>query len=1002
MTVVIQAKLAVPAIPERRVERPRLEDRLAALLLRHRVVVVSATAGAGKTTAVAAAVRRLEQPVAWLTLDWTDAAPGRLVTYLEAALARAVPRVAGTATRALAASIPHSEAAGLLAEAVGSSRAVLVIDELERLTGATEALAVLRAFLRYAPPALRHVLVSRRAVPAQLALPPTGGATAAVGESDLALTTEEAARALVLQGQTGLDAAAVVEATGGWLTGVLFEAWRAAKHVNGSGGEVDPLHGYLAAHILGQLEPGDRDFLETTALLPEVTAARAEALGIPDAATRLANLRAARLPVSWQHGGRSLRCHSRFREYLLERLERRGEAAVSGLRREYGRLLAREGYHEEATEELLRAGAAEDALASAERAIVGVLERLDIPLAERWLEALAGVAPDASPALTIAELLIALGGEDYRRGERLADRLAVRGQRERLSRQSGIAAALMAWCYALFGRLDDMRTVMAAAAPGPAKDALRYVMGHLEPGPRPPRPELPGGPLDALVLAVDYYYGRFSELDEHESSDWVDAVAAGPRRIGTLRSLGQTQRALELYEAAQARGRPSIQLDGHVGPELLLDARRDDEARAAAARARELARANGSPMFQAIAALSAAKLALRLDRDPAAARAALEEAERHVECCRYPLLVEQIDTWYGLALLLAGEDAQARVRLRRAVDSMTASERILELPTAAVYLAEAEWRAGDDTAADRAADAALEGAHGQGSNHLLLQALTDFPAVASRRIDAEPGVESAWHAIGRALIAQGTAVPTVVRASAELREFGRCEIVVDGTPRQPRIAKTYELLAYLITRPGERVERDVLLDALFDGRADTSTRAYLRQAIRWLRHALGTSDAVITEEGRVWLGDAVAVSGESTRFQLLLAEASRLQGAERLAATLDALEIAERGEYLPGARSQWADARRQELASTAIDARLEAAELAFAGGRLDDAERLATQVLAAEPFREAAWRLRMRLADALGAADAVVRAYHECERALADIGMTPSPATRELRDRLRR
>jgi DNA-binding SARP family transcriptional activator len=452
----------------------------------------------------------------------------------------------------------------------------------------------------------------------------------------------------------------------------------------------------------------------------------------------------------------------------------------------------------------------------------------------------------------------------------------------------------------------------------------------------------------------------------------------------------------------RARGRPGIQLDGHVGPEVLVDARRYDEAREAVARARDLARAGGSPLFETIAALSAAKLALRLDRDPAAALDALHEAEQHAECHGYPLLIEQIDTWYGFALLLAGSDAEARVRLRRAVDSMTAADRVLELPTAAVYLAEAEWRAGDDAAADRAADIALVGAHAQGSNHLLLQALADFPAVASRRIDAEPGADSPWHAVGRALIAQGAAVHAVVRSSVELREFGRCEIVVDGTPRQPRITKTYELLALLLTRPGEPVERGELLDALFDGRADDSTRAYLRQAIRWLRQVLGSPHAVVAEEGRIWLGERVAVAGESTRFQLLLAEASRLQGTERLDATLDALAIADHGEYLPCARSQWADDRRQELASLVVDARLEAAELAFTAGRFEDAERLAAQVLAAEPFREAAWRLRMRLADALGAADGVIRAYQECERALAGVGMVPSPATRELRDRLRR
>jgi DNA-binding SARP family transcriptional activator len=333
---------------------------------------------------------------------------------------------------------------------------------------------------------------------------------------------------------------------------------------------------------------------------------------------------------------------------------------------------------------------------------------------------------------------------------------------------------------------------------------------------------------------------------------------------------------------------------------------------------------------------------------------------------------------------------------------MLAGDRLLELPTAAVFLAEAEWRGGDDEAADAAADVALAAAGAQGSNHILLQALAQFTAVASRRIDAESGGESPWHQLGRAMLAQGVAVEVPVTASIELREFGGCGIVVNGVAAHPRIAKTCELLAYLTTRPGLRAERAELLDALFDGRADPSTRAYLRQAIRWLREALGAPDAVVAEDTDIRLGEGVAVAGESTRLEILLAEAARLQGAERLEATLAALALPDRGEFLPGVRTRWAEARREALTSMITDARLDAAELAFAAGRLDDADRLAGQVLDTEPLREGAWRLRMRLADAFGAGDNVIRAYQGLERALAEIGATPSRTTRELLDRLRR
>ena len=151
-SAVIQSKLAVPPLGERLAARPRVSGLVAELLERHPLVLVTATAGAGKTTAVVQAAALLDRPVAWLTLDDTDAAPGRLLTYLEAALARRAPAATDVATNALAARIPHAEAAGLLAEATAGVPMLLVVDGLERLAGHDAALAVIGALVRYAPP----------------------------------------------------------------------------------------------------------------------------------------------------------------------------------------------------------------------------------------------------------------------------------------------------------------------------------------------------------------------------------------------------------------------------------------------------------------------------------------------------------------------------------------------------------------------------------------------------------------------------------------------------------------------------------------------------------------------------------------------------------------------------------------------------------------------------------------------------------------------------------
>jgi ATP/maltotriose-dependent transcriptional regulator MalT/DNA-binding SARP family transcriptional activator len=998
-TPVIRSKLAIPALPEQLVARPRLCRLVADLIDRHRIVVVSATAGAGKTTAVVSALEMLDRTVVWLAVDRTDAAAGRLVTYLEAALAERFPALAGLATGALAAGIAHAEAAGLLAEAAAAEPVVLVLDDLERLGAEREAWAVLEALLRYAPATMTIVLVSRREIPTALCVLPVGTVIAALSEEDLAFTQAEAGEALARAGKGEVDAAAAVEATGGWVTGVLFEAWRSAEHVAG-GGETDPLYGYLSSHILAQIDQADREFLIVTSLLDDVSAPRAESLGLRRSGERLMALRAAHLPVSWDTEGLIMRCHSRFREYLQAGFERLDLDEARAFRLAHARQLAGEGLHEEAVEEFLRAAAAADAVPSAEAAIVRVIERGDFGVAERWLEALADAAPVGAAPLTIAELMLAVAREDLRRVVRIADQLAALGDRDRLAASSDTAVWTMTWGYISTVRPDDVHAVLAAAQPGPTTDLARYaarVLTDLE-GESLRRPPLTGTPVDAFVYIADYALGNLGELVQESDSRWAEAVK-GQWRIAGMRAMGHTHEALALLEAAAPS--TTLSLQAWIGAEVLIDAGRAEEARAVVARGRRLARASGQSASEAMNTLAEARLALRADDDPAAAFAALDRPEHKQVASRFRFIGEVSDTWRALALLRESQDDEALPLLRCAVQGMVGGGRLLELPTAAVYLSEAEWRTGDEDGADAAADLALEAARSQGSNHVLLQALADFPAVVSRRLDAEPGVDSPWHELGRALIAQGVRLSRTVQVSVELREFGARTLLVNGDEVRPRIGKTYELLAFLATRSPPRATRTELLEALFEGRADKSARAYLRQATHWLRQLLPDGGLVV-EDGRVQINDDVAMTSESIRFEAALAEAARLQGGDRLTATLAALAIFDQGEYLPGTRSNWGDRRQQELADLANDARFEAAELALAAGDHRRARALVTELLTADPFREPGWRLAMRVAETLGDEQGIMRAYHDCERSLAEVGAAPSPTTRQLLERLRR
>ncbi|WP_246370051.1 BTAD domain-containing putative transcriptional regulator [Amycolatopsis echigonensis] len=215
-------------------------------------------------------------------------------------------------------------------------------------------------------------------------------------------------------------------------------------------------------------------------------------------------------------------------------------------------------------------------------------------------------------------------------------------------------------------------------------------------------------------------------------------------------------------------------------------------------------------------------------------------------------------------------------------------------------------------------------------------------------------------------------------------------------------ATSYELLAYLIGAEAHRARRDELVAALFPGRAEATARAYLRQAIHQARHALPETAGLVVTSDWVQLAEPVGISSDSHLFESRLAEAARRQDRERLTATVDALSLLDRGPYLEGVESDWATSRREQLAGVAAEARYEAAELSFALGELLSARRLVDAALRCDSFREATWRIRMRIADALGDSDGVLLAYRDCERALAELGTAPSSTTRRLLERLRR
>jgi DNA-binding SARP family transcriptional activator len=433
----------------------------------------------------------------------------------------------------------------------------------------------------------------------------------------------------------------------------------------------------------------------------------------------------------------------------------------------------------------------------------------------------------------------------------------------------------------------------------------------------------------------------------------------------------------------------------------MIDLGHEAEARDALLRARRRILDSGSYVLDVISRILAAKLELRLRRDAHTALAVLAGFETTGSAREYGYLAEQIDLWTGCGLLILNDDATALARLRAATTSMVRADRVLELPTAAVYLAEAEARMGDEAAAMRAAETAIGAATRQSSRHLLFQALQDFPSVPARQLDAEADPDGPWHEIGRALEARSGLRVASPTPQVRLRDLGPPALIVEGEERRARIAKTYALLAYLVEADG-RASRSELLGALFDGRHDDSARAYLRQATQALRGLLPDGIVLLRETDTFLLQGVSGVETDSMSLRARLSSAAALLGEARVKAALQVLEEYRGAVYLPGVDCDWVLARRDEIAALMTSARIDTAIAAYAANQFAMAAVLLDEVVRIDPLRERAWRLLMRVSAAQGLEDRVIDAYRRCEAALETVGLAPSISTRLLVDGLRR
>jgi LuxR family maltose regulon positive regulatory protein len=287
----LATKLHIPPPRPDLVPRPRLHQRLSeGLRPGHRLTLISAPAGFGKTTLLSAWAQSLQQPVSWLSLDEADDERYRFLTYLVAALQKTDDAV-GQAMQDLWEAPERLPIDGLMTGLINSIAAaptpiVLILDDYQAI-GQPEIHDVVTFLLDHCPPQMHLIIASREDPPLPLSRLRARGQIMEIREHDLRFTRQESLVFLnqVMELRLSAHQVSILETrTEGWIAGLQLAAL-SMRDREDTEGFVRSLTGthrhildYLTDEVLERQPEQVRTFLLYTSILDRLTGSLCNAL----------------------------------------------------------------------------------------------------------------------------------------------------------------------------------------------------------------------------------------------------------------------------------------------------------------------------------------------------------------------------------------------------------------------------------------------------------------------------------------------------------------------------------------------------------------------------------------------------------------------------------------------------------------------------------------------------------------------------------------------------